>query len=479
VREVTEVDLHLPHGRIAKLEGDARDTSIIGTIRTAGGEYDPGLVAALEAIVQEDWVCLDIGANVGPISLTLGELCPRGEVHAFEPVPITYEYLRRNFAARGATNLHAHHLALLDRRDEVVIHYNPDFSGGAFISGHLEHGETSTVEAMTLDEWAASNGLTRLDLIKLDVEGSELTVLSGAAETLRRFRPALIVELNPITMRRMAHQDPRDLYRQLCSIYGKSGHFAFVPASGPMIRVASWKHVERVLAYEGLTNLYCSPRRLVPGRTPGLAGKRETTHELVTGLRTYSRLRLPGWSIRPDWAALHDPRASIRLDQLPEPRHRGGVLHGGPGERIDLPLLVVNRGRMPIIGEARRFGVTTRVIWIDPAGGHTVDDRSRVTVPTMRPGAGAALTMPLFLPDDPGRFGVRVTLFQEDMSWFHDLDEASSLDLEVQVEVQVEVRVETQVEGRLEGCVESPEQAQSGNSEDGIVLASEPGPVVE
>jgi FkbM family methyltransferase len=431
---VTEVDLHLPHGRIARLEGDARDTSIIGSIRTAGGEYDPGLTAALEAVVGDDWVCLDIGANIGPISLTLGELCPQGEVHAFEPVPVTYEYLQRNLARAGTANLHAHNLALLDRRDEVIIHYNPDFSGGAFISGHLEHGEASTVEATTLDEWVASTGLDRLDLIKLDVEGSELTVLSGAAETLRRFRPAMIVELNPITMRRMAHHDPRDLYRELCSIYGKSGHLAFIPSSGPMIPVASWSHVERVLAYEGLTNLFCSPQPLVPGRGPGMAGRRETVRELVTGLRRYSGWRFPVWSTRPPWVALQDPHVSIRLDQLIDPRCRSGVVCGPPGELVHLPLLIVNLGRLPIIGKAGRFGVATRVIWIDPTGGHTVDDRSRITVPTMRTGAGSSVTMPVYLPDEPGRYGLRVTLFQEDMSWFHDLDEASSLDIEVVVE---------------------------------------------
>lgn len=423
---VTEVDLRLPHGRNAKLTGDARDASVIGTIRAAGGRYEPGLVAALESVVGKDWVCLDIGANVGPISLTLGELARRGEVHAFEPVPVTFGFLKQNVAA--APNVHPHNLAFLDKRGEVVINYNPDFSGGAFISGHLEHGERSTVEAMSLDEWVTANGLGRVDLIKLDVEGSELTVLDGAGETLRRFRPAMVVELNPITMRRMARHDPRDLYRRLCAIYGRFGHLAFVPDKGTMVPVLSWRHVEWVLAENGLTNLFCSPRRLVPGRNPGLAGPRDAARSVLGSLSRYSPI-----GKMPPWAALHDPRISIRLDQIVGERRRAGVLHGDPGERVDLPLLVVNRGRMPIVGAAARFPVTTRVIWIDPGGGHTVDDRSRIVVPTMRPGAGAAFSMPLYLPEQPGRYGLRITFFQEDISWFHDLDEASALDLDVQV----------------------------------------------
>lgn len=426
MREVTEVDLRLPRGRVARLTGNAGDISVIGSIRTAGGEYEAGLVRALEAIVGREWVCLDIGANIGPIALTLGELCTRGEVHAFEPVPDTFGFLQTNIARSAAgQRVHAHQIALGDRAGEVVINYNPEFSGGAFVSSRLEHGERCSVPAATLDDWVTENAVERIDLIKIDVEGSELTVLDGAAATLRRFRPALVVELNPITIRRMGGIDPRDLYRRLCSLYGRFGHLAFVPAQGPMTPVVSWRHVERVLAENMLTDLYCSPKRLAPGRSPGLATRREAATELGRGLRHWSRFA------KPKWAALADPHVSIRLDQMPSGQAR--PLRGRPGERISLPLLGLNRGRMTIIGRAARFPVSARVIWVDEEGHHTVDDRSRVTVPTMRPGGGAGFHMPLYLPDSPGRHEARIAFFQEDVCWFHDLDEASLLRLDVVV----------------------------------------------
>lgn len=427
VREVTEVDLRLPSGRSARLTGDAGDTSVIGSIRNAGGEYESGLVQALAANVQKDWVCLDIGANVGPITLTLGELCGRGAVHAFEPVPVTFGYLETNISANVAgRNVQAHRLALRDEPGEVVIHFNPEFSGGAFVSSRLEHGESWSAPASTLDDWVTDKGIDRIDLIKIDVEGSELAVLDGAAETLRRFQPALVVELNPITIKRMGGVEPRDLYRRLAGLYGGRGHIASVPARGPMTPVLSWHHVERVLAKSGLTDLYCSPQRLVPGRSPGVATRREAATELLDSLRHWSRFG------RPKWAALADPHILIRVDQLPT--GRSGVVRGQPGERIFLPLLAYNRGRMTIVGDAPRFPVTTRVIWIDQEGHHIVDDRSRVTVPTMRPGGGASLRMPLFLPEEPGTYGLRVTFFQEDMCWFHDLDAESAVDVDVVVE---------------------------------------------
>jgi hypothetical protein len=59
----------------------------------------------------------------------------------------------------------------------------------------LVSAEGATVE--TLDHFVECKAITRLDLIKMDVDGHELPVLQGATETLRRFRPVLVMEMSP------------------------------------------------------------------------------------------------------------------------------------------------------------------------------------------------------------------------------------------------------------------------------------------
>lgn len=55
------------------------------------------------------------------------------------------------------------------------------------------------VEVTTLDLWQCERNLTRIDMIKMDIEGAELPALRGASDLIRRFRPSLIIELNAYT----------------------------------------------------------------------------------------------------------------------------------------------------------------------------------------------------------------------------------------------------------------------------------------
>jgi len=56
-------------------------------------------------------------------------------------------------------------------------------------------GHHEDVALTTIDDFATKAGLNRLDLIKMDVEGWELRILKGGAETIQRFRPVMMIEL--------------------------------------------------------------------------------------------------------------------------------------------------------------------------------------------------------------------------------------------------------------------------------------------
>ncbi|MGH7120408.1 MAG: FkbM family methyltransferase [Acetobacteraceae bacterium] len=136
--------------------------------------------------IRPDWVLFDIGANVGIYAILFSRLAPEGFVHAFEPTA-TAGLLRRNFEFHQARNVAVHETALGNRTGRFA---EPIYR----IWGRPP--ETQTYAFTTLDDFVANAGIERLDCIKIDVDGFDLEVLMGGAETLQRFDPWVIVELN-------------------------------------------------------------------------------------------------------------------------------------------------------------------------------------------------------------------------------------------------------------------------------------------
>jgi FkbM family methyltransferase len=165
------------------------------------GVYEVHESVYLESKVQQDWVICDIGANFGYYAHTLSAATHgQATVHAFEPSAAMYKALVRNQSLNPSfARLHTWNLALSDRVGQVALKRAPELNQGL---GRLElnggSGEDyEQVETCTLDQFSAEQALQRLDFIKIDVEGAEALVLEGAAETVQRFRPLMMIEINP------------------------------------------------------------------------------------------------------------------------------------------------------------------------------------------------------------------------------------------------------------------------------------------
>ena len=141
---------------------------------------------ALSETVGVDWVCIDAGANIGYHSILMSQLARDGIVIAFEPTG-TFDLLVRNLKANGASNVRAERLALADKSGE---------RSEALYRIWGQPPEVARYEFTTIDEYIKATNLTRVDLIKIDVDGFDLEVLRGAEETIDRFKPVVIVELN-------------------------------------------------------------------------------------------------------------------------------------------------------------------------------------------------------------------------------------------------------------------------------------------
>ncbi len=143
------------------------------------GEYDPDTVRFVTAALPEEGVFFDVGAHVGLISFQVLRQRPSARIHAFEPHPDRNAQYRRHRQLNGAENqVEINETALSDAVGQIGF----DFDRHAI-------GERGTqVPTTTLDRYAETAGIERIDVLKLDVEGHELSALRGAEQMLSEGR---------------------------------------------------------------------------------------------------------------------------------------------------------------------------------------------------------------------------------------------------------------------------------------------------
>jgi FkbM family methyltransferase len=146
---------------------------------------------------------LDIGANVGTMTLLFARKCPRGNVFAFEPIPENYSAARAVLGIFRVTNARLFQLGL-GERDESVTMVMPSAGPNIRLEGlsHVvdplrersENGTFYTVRLLALDEFPELSDV-RISAIKIDVEDHERFVLRGGLNLIARDRPLIYCEL--------------------------------------------------------------------------------------------------------------------------------------------------------------------------------------------------------------------------------------------------------------------------------------------
>ncbi len=174
----------------------------VGRELVYGRAYEPRETAVLRRLLKPDDVCIDVGANIGYYTTLMAQHAHRGEVHAFEPVPINWHVLNCNLQANHLRNVVPNFCALAADSGRVTFSVSRD---GAYSSirptGREVESEVIETEVLTLDAYIVARQLARVDVIKADVEGAEGMVLSGSenlfGNTVRRPRLVMLELYDP------------------------------------------------------------------------------------------------------------------------------------------------------------------------------------------------------------------------------------------------------------------------------------------
>ena len=160
--------------------------------------------------LQSGATFVDIGAHIGYYSLKAAPVVgPSGRVVAIEPNPETVRKLRDNIQASGAHVVTVEPVACADVEGTLELFAAPEANTGETSLSRANASQSGTVvtsyqvRARPLDDILRDTGVSRVDAIKIDVEGAELIVLKGARETMARFHPMILVEIIDRQLRAM------------------------------------------------------------------------------------------------------------------------------------------------------------------------------------------------------------------------------------------------------------------------------------
>ena len=164
------------------------------------GYFEESVCLYMLSVLREGMTFVDVGAHFGFFTLFGAHLVGKdGKVLSFEPVPYTYHQLVKN--AAGHPNIDTLNCAAFSEEKDITFHdyglersaFNSSF--GIRADEMDIQSKELVVKARKIDNVIKERGYERLDLVKIDAESSEIHVLKGMVDTLKTYRPSIIVEV--------------------------------------------------------------------------------------------------------------------------------------------------------------------------------------------------------------------------------------------------------------------------------------------
>lgn len=187
------------------------------------GLFEPASTQWVDKLVTPGMVTVDVGANFGYYTLRLSRLVgEHGRVHAFEPSQRYRDRLLDHLERNNCHNVLVSDCGLSDVASEQML-YGDNISASMHWADDGKPPTISeTIRLRTLDSYAEEMELTQLDFIKVDIDGHEPKFVAGAAKTLQRFRPIILMEFSQINL--VAAESDVDILANQLRSFGYSLH---------------------------------------------------------------------------------------------------------------------------------------------------------------------------------------------------------------------------------------------------------------
>lgn len=170
------------------------------------GLYEPEVATLLQRYIKPDMVVFEVGANIGAHTFSIARMLRSGKLFSFEPTAYAFERLKKNFGLNDFRNIVIEKLALSDVAENRMIlpASSPEtmsFKASWDVSGKTKNRREEMILFETLDHYVQKQHLQRVDFIKIDTDGYELKVLKGGRDTIKRFKPILLIETGYLSER--------------------------------------------------------------------------------------------------------------------------------------------------------------------------------------------------------------------------------------------------------------------------------------
>lgn len=193
------------------------------------GAWEPQSTAILTEHIPNGGVFVDVGAHIGYYTLKGAmKAGSNGKVISVEPNPQTLKILRKNLQSNSFQNITLKEVAASDKETTLDFYVVRGINTGMASISQANAGRSESdlnivkVPARPLDAILSELGVSRVDVIKLDIEGAEAIALRGAVGTLRRFRPALLLEWDDPQLRQLG-SSTRELAQYLTELGYREG----------------------------------------------------------------------------------------------------------------------------------------------------------------------------------------------------------------------------------------------------------------
>lgn len=171
--------------------------------------YEEAELDFVRHFIPEDGHVLDLGANYGHYCVKMAELCPKGKVFAFEPIPFTFNVLKEVVNRFQLTNVELHHCAVSDKDGQITMQL-PLLDFGGPNTGVAHIGNSTNSESKEFSVKTCQIDAIEFDhpihFIKMDIEGHEPIAVQGMIDLLKKDKPTILIEFSHTCMIRSSHE---------------------------------------------------------------------------------------------------------------------------------------------------------------------------------------------------------------------------------------------------------------------------------